>query len=102
MRLAGKEVENIDQLRAVVQRDPTISPNYKVAVEALIFNDKLEWILMHRGASARDEIDKLEGIGGRFEGDEDFRSALRREIDEEVGTDAVISIVSFLEVKKDR
>lgn len=71
-------------------------------MEALIFSDEGKLLLHKRGKGCRDEIGKLEGIGGRFEeSDETFLSALKREIREEVGEEAQIEMTSFFEVRKD-
>ena len=59
-------------------------------------------MLHKRGKGCRDEIGKLEGIGGRFEeSDGDFLNALNREIKEEVGEEAQIEVGTFFEVRKD-
>ncbi|MEV5411240.1 NUDIX domain-containing protein [Thermopolyspora sp. NPDC052614] len=76
---------------------------YSVAVEGLVFDADLNWILMRRGKQASDEVGKLEGIGGRVEDPlACLRDELRREIVEEVGPEADIEILEFLEVKSDR
>jgi len=102
MRLSNNEVNSIEELEQTVAASSAGRTRYSVAVEGLIFNDKLEWILLHRGGAARDEVGKFEGIGGRYEGDVDFRTALIREIAEELGNDARVKIVGFVEVKHDR
>lgn len=54
-------------------------------------------IFQRRGPGCRDERFKLETIGGRVkESDSDFRTALHREIVEEVGTEANIEIGEFI------
>ena len=72
-----------------------------VAVEGLIFDENFQWILHERGEGARDEVGKLEGIGGRFEGEATFRDTLEREIREEVGLKAQIEILGNFEVRLD-
>ena len=76
--------------------------NYKIAVEALIFSEDGKLLLHKRGKGCRDEIGKLEGIGGRFEeADGNFLDAIKREIREEMGEEAQIEVGSFFEIRKD-
>lgn len=68
-----------------------------MAVIAFTFDNENNLILQRRGPECKDEIFKLEGIGGGVKNtDIDFRSALRREIIEEVGTNANIEIKEFI------
>ena len=101
MRLLDTEPKTKEELLEELRRIEVPIDEYSIAVEGLVFNNDSQWIMMHRGGKARDEIDKLEGIGGRFENEPTFREALLREIKEEVGGDADIRIVGFLEVKHD-
>lgn len=101
MRLFSEEVKNFDELEEVLSNRNDVPKPYSVAVEALVFDSSDNWILMERGPGCRDEIGKLEGIGGRVENDSDFRSALKREIVEEVGNNARIDILRFFEARKD-
>jgi hypothetical protein len=101
MRLFSTEPHDETELGALLKGVSRAPTKYSVAVEGLIFDGDLNWIVVHRGHKARDEVGKFEGIGGRYEHDPDFRAALRREIEEEVGSDAKIDIVDFIEVKWD-
>jgi ADP-ribose pyrophosphatase YjhB (NUDIX family) len=101
MRLSENLVKNIEELRKELSSIESCPIEYSVAVEGLIFSSNLEWILIKRGKGCRDEIGKLEGIGGRFENDNTFEDALQREIQEEVGKNAEIVILSFFEIRKD-
>lgn len=101
MRLLDNEPQNRDELVMMLKNKPGMPDEYSIAVEGLVFNSNYEWILEHRGGKACDEVGKYEGIGGRFENDKSFREALEREIREEVGDDADIRILRFLEVKHD-
>lgn len=103
MRVSDREVNNIQELEIELACKDKIPEKYAVAVEALVFDKNGKWILMERGLGCRDEVGKLEGIGGKFEEDDDknFISALKREIVEEVGSEAQIDILKFFEVRKD-
>lgn len=101
MRIFSDEVKTLGELENALKGQNDIPCHYSVAVEGLVFDHNFRWILMRRGKKCRDEIGKLEGIGGRFEKDKDFKTALMREIREEVGTQANIRIISFFEVRKD-
>jgi hypothetical protein len=59
-------------------------------------------MLMRRGASAGDEVGKLEGIGGRADESDVLREELLREVREEIGDEVEIEVVDFLELKSDR
>lgn len=96
------EVANTAELAEQLAESGASLSQYSVAVEGLIFNDGGDWILMERGGGARDEVGKLEGVGGRVESGGRFRDELLREIREEVGSGANIEILGFLEVKSDR
>ena len=100
MKLFDTEVRNLKELEATLASYDVPRP-FSVAVEALVFDTSCKWILMERGSGCRDEIGKLEGIGGRFEDDSSFEDALKREISEEVGDDALINIIDFFEVRRD-
>lgn len=71
---------------------------YFIAVEALIFTPDGKLILEKRGPLCRDEIGKLEGVGGRFEGD-DLHHSLMDEIHQEIG-DIEVTIDRLLEVRQ--
>ena len=101
MRLFTDEVRNIEELKKRLNHIENVPEEYSVAVEALIFDAAGQWILMERGSRCRDEIGKLEGIGGKFENEANFREALVREIGEEVGNEANIEILSYFETRKD-
>lgn len=99
MRVLEEEVENRKELEETVENLPE---SYSIAAEALLFDRQMKWVLMKRGPECRDEVGKLEGIGGEVEDQDDsFREAVRREIEEEVGEKAGIEIVDFFEVRKD-
>lgn len=63
-------------------------PNQKLGVIAHIENDNGEILLQQRGSKSRDYNFLYEDIGGKLEKeDNDFESAIIREIKEEVGND---------------
>ena len=100
-RVLARPVSTIGDLDAALRGRDVPEP-YSVAVEALVFDDEGRWVLMERGPECRDEVGKLEGIGGGVEdGDDDLRAALRREIREKVGTDADITVGGFFEARTD-
>lgn len=78
------------------------NPKSKIAVEALIFMPDGRLLLEKRGPACKDEIGKLEGVGGQVKGFNDLLEALRWEIRQELGADAVgfkVSIDRLLEVR---
>lgn len=69
----------------------------KVCVVCFLFDNEGNLILHRRGYLARDEVNKLEAIGGSVNGtDISFREALKRELIEEAGNSANIEIGSFI------
>lgn len=108
MRLfADVNVNNPEELRNrfgnPLENDAKVPPKFDIAIEGLIFDKSLNLILHERGPGSRDEIGKLEGIGGVFyeDDDKDFQSALYRKFREKLGTDVDIKIVRFFEVRRD-
>lgn len=101
-RIIEQEIDTVAQLREMLVGCPGLSPDSSIAVEALIFDEYGRWILRERGQLAQDEVGKLEGIGGRVETNGNLRDELHREITEEIGTNAEVEIVAFLEIKTDR
>lgn len=97
MQLFTQEVKNMDELKEKLKNNNNISKEYKVAVIVYAFDKDNKIIFQRRGEGCRDEVLKLETIGGRVkDSDIDFKSALHREIVEEVGTDADIEIGEFV------
>lgn len=76
---------------------PEVPGDLGIAVDALIVDSNLRWLLQRRGAACRDEIGMLEGPGGAVDDGESFREALSREICEEAGDGVQIEVVRFLE-----
>ena len=68
-------------------------PEYRCAVIALIIDQDGRILLQRRGPKSRDEVGKLEDIGGAVEStDITFRDAMTREIIEEAGVDVNFTI----------
>ena len=68
-------------------------PEYRCAVIALILDSEGRILLQRRGPKSRDEVGKLEDIGGAVEStDITFRDAMKREIIEEAGEDINFTI----------
>lgn len=97
MELKLEEPKDIKELEQIVKEIDIIPEKFYVAVEANIFDKDKKWIFMRRGPGCKDGRFKLEGIGGGVEKeDSNFREALKREISEESGNEAVINIRKFL------
>ncbi len=97
MQLYIPEVKDMKELKEMLKDNNNISEDYKVAVIVYAFDKNNKIIFQRRGPGCRDERLKLETIGGRVkEEDIDFRTALNREIVEEVGTEANIEIGEFI------
>lgn len=68
-------------------------PNRKIGVIAHIVDESGRILLQQRGKKSRDENGLYEDVGGRVEEfDADFQSAIHREIEEEMGTEAIIEL----------
>ena len=97
MQLFSKEVKDMNELNEVLKSNKDISKDYEVAVIAYAFDSENKIVFQRRGLGCRDEQLKLETIGGRVKkSDMDFRTALQREIKEEVGIDANIKLEEFI------
>lgn len=97
MELFTPEVKDEKELREVVKNNSKVSKDYEVAVIVYAFDKDNKIIFQRRGTGCRDERLKLETIGGRVKkSDIDFRTALRREIIEEIGIEADIEIEEFV------
>lgn len=97
MELFTQEVKDMKELKEILKDNNEISKDYEVAVIVYAFDKDNKIIFQRRGPGCRDERLKLETIGGRVkESDIDFKSALNREIIEEVGTEANIEIEEFI------
>jgi len=97
MALFKEEIKDMKTLKEFVKNKEEILDDYEVAVIVYAFDKDNKIIFQRRGPGCRDEVLKLETIGGRVkESDIDFKSALNREIVEEVGTDAKIEIEEFI------
>ena len=94
--LFNEEVKNIDELINMVIKDKTIH-KMKVCVVCMLYDQDGLIVLHRRGAKARDEIGKLEAIGGSVDkSDGEFREALLRELNEECGVEATYELGDFI------
>lgn len=95
------EVRNVDELVAKLIDSDSLK-KIKVAVVCFIFNKQGQVILNRRGPGARDDVGKLQAVGGSVnKSDADFLSALKREILEETGNND-IKISKFIGAYHDR
>lgn len=97
MILFQEEVKDNNELKEILKSNTKITDEYEVAVIVYAFDKENKIIFQRRGQACRDERLKLETIGGRVkETDINFRTALQREIKEEVGAEANIEIEEFI------
>ena len=97
MKLFSKEVKDMNELNEILKNNKEISKECEVAVIVYAFDSENKIVFQRRGLGCRDEQLKLETIGGRVKkSDIDFRTALKREITEEVGTNANIELQEFI------
>ncbi len=95
------EVRNVDELVAKLIDIDSLK-KIKVAVVCFIFNKQGQVILNRRGPGARDDVGKLQAVGGSVnKSDADFLSALKREVLEETGNNN-IKIDKFIGAYHDR
>ena len=95
------EVRNVDELVAKLIDIDSLK-KIKVAVICFIFNKQCQVILNRRGPGARDDVGKLQAVGGSVnKSDADFLSALKREVLEETGNNN-IKIDKFIGAYHDR
>lgn len=95
------EVRNVDELVAKLIDIDSLK-KIKVAVVCFIFNKQGQVILNRRGPGARDDVGKLQAVGGSVnKSDVEFLSALKREVLEETGNND-IKIGKFIGAYHDR
>src|SRR5579859_5665044 len=98
MDLIQKKSQLLDYLAGIGYN----KKDYRIAVEALIFTPEGKLLLEERGPECRDEIGKLEGVGGGLYGD-DLLQELREEFDQELAAKTqqlVIDIDQLLEIRQ--
>lgn len=89
----NREVVDEKDLEVYLKSTGLKLPEYRCAVIALILDKDGRVLLQRRGPKSRDEVGKLEDIGGAVEeSDLTFRDAMKREIVEEAGSDINFSI----------
>lgn len=92
-------MKTIDELKKYLSTLKEVPENYSIAVGSLIFTPDDKVLLIERGAKARDEQGKLEGVGGGVDDEEQLDEALIREIKEELGDDVEVEISENFFVK---
>ncbi|MBR1376646.1 MAG: NUDIX hydrolase [Bacilli bacterium] len=81
------------EVDGIVDLDKYNYSNYKVGVIVHIKDSNDNILLQQRGLKSRDENGLYEDVGGKVDKDDaDFRSAIEREIKEEMGEDVVIEL----------
>ena len=94
--LFNDEVKTIDELIEKVINVKDIH-KMKVCVVCMLYDQEGKIVLHRRGAKARDEVGKLELIGGSVDrSDGEFRDALLRELREEAGIEAKFEVGDFI------
>ena len=89
----NREVIDTKDLEVYLKSTGLKLPEYRCAVIALILDQEGRILLQRRGPKSRDEVGKLEDIGGAVEDtDITFRDAMKREILEETGEDINFTI----------
>ena len=102
------EVRNLEELvnRISSLENPPKLNDVKIGVICFIFDKNGLVVLNRRGAGARDDVGKLQALGGSInENDIDFRESMKRELKEEAGvTDTEVGgfIGAILDTKYDK
>ena len=92
-------ISTVKELKKYLETVENIPKDFKIAVGCLIFTPENKVILLKRGQKARDSWEKLEGVGGEVEVDEnDLIVAVQREIKEEIG-EVEVEIEKILMIK---
>lgn len=101
MLLFDDEVKNIKELTDKLIKYDDIH-KVKVCVIAFIKESDNRYTLQLRGSKARDEVGKIEAVGGSLnKSDHNLENAILRELREETGTSAKYQIGSYLGVCKE-
>lgn len=93
-----KTLEDVTQHLRERRLDAT---GYRIAVEALIFDANGLLLLQERGHNARDEVGKLEGVGGTVFSN-DLLECVEHHVREEIGASVRIEVDELLEVRPTR
>src|SRR6266581_9014365 len=97
-----KSIKTRSELLDYLSRIGCDRKDYRIAVEALIFTREGKLLLEKRGRGCRDEIGKLEGVGGSLDNDDNLVEKLREEVEQELAahTGGVeIKIERLLEIR---
>lgn len=97
-----KLIKTQEELLAYLDKIGYDKTDYRVAVEALIFNSEGKLLLEERGKKVQDEEGKLEGVGGSLRIN-DLLQALQEEFNQELAAKVVgleIQVDRLLEVRQ--
>ncbi len=94
-------IATLDALKRHLAELRLDATGYRIAVEALIFDQNGRLLLQERGDDARDEIGKLEGVGGRVFSD-DLLECVHHYVREEIGASVGVQVDELLEVRPSR
>ena len=92
------EVRNLEELLNKISSLDNVPKlnDIKIGVICFIFDKDGKIVLNRRGAGARDDVGKLQALGGSINNnDTDFRDSMKRELIEEAGVDDV-EVGSFI------
>jgi len=98
MQLIFKDpVVTKNDVKSILSQKKIKLPTYRLAVIVVLEDEQGRIILQRRGPKSRDEFNHLEDIGGAVEKtDTTLISALYREVKEEVGNKASITLAEFI------
>ena len=96
---ASPTIRTRGQLEAYFTRTGYNSEGYRIAVESHIFGADGRILLMLRGPGCRDEVGKLEGVGGELVDESDLHSVLSQKVRRKLGDGVSVSIDELLEVR---
>lgn len=97
--------DEVGTMKDLVKKLGTLDQDFgkiKVATVCFIFDKTGNLVLHRRGPGARDEIGKLQAIGGSVnKNDLNLRESLARELREEAGSNCEIKITKFIGAQLD-
>jgi 3',5'-cyclic AMP phosphodiesterase CpdA/ADP-ribose pyrophosphatase YjhB (NUDIX family) len=94
-------IRSLDELKAYLKAQRLDATGYRIAVEALIFDANGRLLLQERGIDARDEVGKLEGVGGTAFSDQ-LLDCIHHYVREEIGASVKVQVDELLEVRPSR
>lgn len=94
-------LQTVSALKSYLKERQYDAMGYRIAVEAMIFEPNGKVLLQVRGPDCRDEIGKLECLGGQVSGEDMIEVTIRR-IRELVGEDVTVEVDEVLDVQPAR